>query len=52
MALGVLYCDPATTYEQSVHEQLVAASAAEPAPDLKALMRRGPTWVVSETGGG
>ena len=52
MALGVLYCDPAGTYERAVREQLEAARQAEPVADLQALMQRGPTWVVEEVGGG
>ncbi len=42
-ALGVLYCDPAPTYEAGVGEQVVAAG---PGGDLGELLRHGPTWVV------
>ena len=53
MALGVLYCDPAPTYEAAVREQLAKAKRTDGASDLQALMRRGPTWEVgSEAGGG
>ena len=45
MALGVLFCDPAPTYEAGVFAQ-VDAAAKEGAQDLAALLRRGPTWVV------
>jgi 2-oxoglutarate ferredoxin oxidoreductase subunit beta len=43
MALGVIYCDPATSYEHDVFEQQAAAGRAE---DLNALLRRGRTWSV------
>jgi 2-oxoglutarate ferredoxin oxidoreductase subunit beta len=53
MALGVLYCDPAPTYEGAVRAQLNDARRAEPVADLRALMERGPTWTVrDEVGGG
>jgi len=42
-ALGVLYCDPAPTYEAGVGEQVAAAGAGG---DLGAMLRHGPTWVV------
>ncbi len=45
MAFGVLYCDPAATYEADVHAQLAAARAAGRA-DLGALLHSGHTWVV------
>jgi 2-oxoglutarate/2-oxoacid ferredoxin oxidoreductase subunit beta len=43
MALGVLYCDPAPTYEREVHEQL--ALAGKPG-SLDELLRKGRTWEV------
>jgi 2-oxoglutarate ferredoxin oxidoreductase subunit beta len=43
MALGVLYCDPAPSYEHDVFEQQTAAGRAG---DLTALLRRGRTWSV------
>jgi 2-oxoglutarate ferredoxin oxidoreductase subunit beta len=47
VALGVLYCDPAPTYERQVAERLAAAEArAEDGGDLNALLRRGHTWRV------
>ena len=45
VALGVLYCDPAPTYEKAVAEEVEAAKAAKPA-DLKALLHSGNTWDV------
>ena len=47
MALGVLYCDPAPPYEESVIAQVTAAKAAAPEIDLNALLRGGHTWTVS-----
>jgi 2-oxoglutarate ferredoxin oxidoreductase subunit beta len=44
--LGVLYCDPAATYEQAVYAQLDAAAGKGPR-DLEALMRTGRTWTVA-----
>ena len=43
MALGVLYCDPASTYERDVHGQLAAAGAPGSMDDL---LRKGRTWEV------
>jgi 2-oxoglutarate ferredoxin oxidoreductase subunit beta len=44
--LGVIYCDPATSYESAVTAQDSAARAKGPG-DLDKLMRAGNTWVVS-----
>jgi 2-oxoglutarate ferredoxin oxidoreductase subunit beta len=44
MAIGVLYCDPAPSYDRLVMEQLAAAGADR---DLNALLRRGRTWSVA-----
>jgi 2-oxoglutarate ferredoxin oxidoreductase subunit beta len=44
--LGVLYCDPAPTYDTVVHDQVHAAQAATK-PDLGAVMRSGRTWTVA-----
>ncbi len=46
VVLGVIYCNPAPTYERAVHAQLETARAAKPAPDLNALLRAGRTWEV------
>jgi 2-oxoglutarate ferredoxin oxidoreductase subunit beta len=46
MALGVLYCDPAPTYEAGVFGQVDEARAAQPQAALADLLRKGPTWVV------
>ncbi|MDP6351465.1 MAG: 2-oxoacid:ferredoxin oxidoreductase subunit beta [Alphaproteobacteria bacterium] len=45
IALGVLYCDPAPTYEQGVQAQIAAAAAANGA-DINRLLRQGHTWAV------
>ena len=50
VALGVLYCDPAPTYEDLVHQQLAAARAPGVPVDVNALLRRGPTWAVEADG--
>lgn len=44
MALGVLYCDPAASYEQEVEAQMAAAG---PRGDLAELLKKGRTWQVS-----
>ncbi len=50
MALGVLYCAPAPSYETQVDEQIAGmAGGARPdriAGDLDALLRSGHTWTV------
>ena len=45
-AIGVLYCDPASTYEMAVHEQLASEKEKKPNTDLNALLRQGSTWTV------
>ena len=52
VALGVLYCDPAPTYESLVYEQVEAAKVKGQTADLDALLRRGHTWVVKPNGAG
>ncbi len=44
--LGVIYCDPATSYESAVVAQEDAVKAKGPG-DLDKLMRTGNTWAVS-----
>ena len=46
VALGVLYCSPAPTYEGEVYVQLEAAREGKPDAGINALLRRGPTWRV------
>ena len=43
MAIGVLYCDPASSYDRDVHAQLAAAG---PAGSLDDLLTKGRTWTV------
>ncbi len=47
VALGVLYCVPADTYEVSVVSQIEEAKGQAESVDLNALLRRGHTWTVS-----
>jgi 2-oxoglutarate ferredoxin oxidoreductase subunit beta len=48
VALGVLYCNPATSYEADVYAQARAAGfSGESTPDLGALLRREGTWTVA-----
>jgi 2-oxoglutarate ferredoxin oxidoreductase subunit beta len=44
VATGVLYCDPAPSYEQLVHEQV--AAAGKPKDDIGELIHSGRTWQV------
>lgn len=46
MAFGVLYCDPAPSYEAAVHEQNAGALRKQGAGDIDALLRSGHTWTV------
>jgi 2-oxoglutarate ferredoxin oxidoreductase subunit beta len=43
MALGVIYCDPAPSYERQVYDQLAAAG---PPGSLDDLLKKGRTWRV------
>ncbi len=47
VAIGVLYCDPAETYDSAVHGQIAEAARKAPATDLNAMLRRGRTWAVA-----
>ena len=47
MALGVLYDDPAPTFESAVVEQNAAAARGK-APDLQKLLSQGQTWQVDK----
>ena len=47
MALGVLYDDPAPTFDSAVAAQTVAASEGKVA-DLQKLVARGQTWMVEK----
>ena len=46
VALGVLYAEPAPTYESSVHAQIDQATKDGDKADLNKLLRRGQTWTV------
>jgi 2-oxoglutarate ferredoxin oxidoreductase subunit beta len=45
-ALGVLYCDPTTSYDAAASAQMEAAKAGGKAPNMNALLRSGHTWTV------
>ncbi len=47
VACGVIYCDPAPTYESAVVAQNIQAAAGK-APNLNALLAKGQTWKVTE----
>ena len=46
VALGVIYCDPAPTYEAAIAEQTQQLAAGRGVADFDALLRRGQTWEV------
>ena len=46
VALGVLYCNPAPSYDAEVYAQARAAGFGRQPADLDALLRREGTWVV------
>ncbi len=46
VALGVLYCNPGTSYEAEVQAQRQAAKGSKGGGDLKALLNGGHTWTV------
>jgi|TARA_R110002072_G_scaffold256596_1_gene415443 2-oxoglutarate ferredoxin oxidoreductase subunit beta len=43
VALGVIYCDPAPTYEEGIESKIMSLRGAE-APSLDGLLRQGHTW--------
>ena len=47
VALGVIYEDPAPTFESAVIEQNAAAAKGK-TPDLQALVSKGQTWQVEK----
>jgi 2-oxoglutarate ferredoxin oxidoreductase subunit beta len=47
IALGVIYENPAPTFESAVHEQNEAAAKGK-TPDLQALVSKGQTWQVEK----
>jgi len=47
VALGVLYCNPAPSYEAEVYAQAQAAGLTDEPADLGALLRREGTWTVA-----
>ena len=46
VALGVLYCDPAPTYDAAVHDQVDAIKGDKGNGDFDKLLRQGHTWEV------
>ena len=47
VAIGVLYCNPAETYDSAVHRQIAESVEKTPPTDLNAMLRRGRTWTVA-----
>jgi 2-oxoglutarate ferredoxin oxidoreductase subunit beta len=46
IVLGVLFCQPAESFETSVINQIAAISKKKPGANLEDLMRKGRTWEV------
>jgi 2-oxoglutarate ferredoxin oxidoreductase subunit beta len=46
VAIGVLYCNPAPTYEKAVNDQVSAEIEKKPDANLNDLLRQGATWTV------
>jgi 2-oxoglutarate/2-oxoacid ferredoxin oxidoreductase subunit beta len=46
VALGVLYCNPATSYERDAYAQMRAAGYGAQRPELEALLTKDRTWIV------
>jgi len=46
VALGVIYCDPANTYEEQVYSQIPAGASVATA-DIGKLLHQGHTWTVA-----
>ncbi len=46
VAMGVLYCNPAATFDSAVVAQNAEIAAKKGKPDLNALLRQGQTWTV------
>ena len=46
VAFGVIYCEPAESYDAAVHRQTAEVRAKARSADLAQLMRSGPTWTV------
>ena len=48
VVFGVLYCNPAESYDQSVLQQQKSAKDAKGSGDMDALLRSGHTWQVDD----
>jgi 2-oxoglutarate ferredoxin oxidoreductase subunit beta len=46
VAMGVIYRDPAPSYEESVHAQIAELAKKSPPVSINALMHKGRTWTV------
>ncbi|MDO9461121.1 MAG: 2-oxoacid:ferredoxin oxidoreductase subunit beta [Alphaproteobacteria bacterium] len=46
VALGVIYCDPAESYEASAYAQIAIEKSKNPKPDINKLLRSGNVWTV------
>ena len=47
VAIGVLYCDPESSYEDGVKDHMDEALKHSSGHDINALLRRGHTWTIT-----
>ena len=47
VAIGVLYCDPGSSYEDGVKDHMDEALKHSSGHDINALLRRGHTWTIT-----
>ncbi len=46
VAMGVLFCDPAPSYETAMYEQIAKVAEDAPPTSLNEVLRKGPIWTV------
>ena len=46
VAMGIIFRDPAPSYERSVHEQIAEVTKTSPPGSLNELLHKGRTWTV------
>lgn len=47
VAVGVLYCEPASAYVSDLYDQIKLVRSRTATPDMNAILRSGHTWTVS-----
>ena len=49
VAIGVIYNNPAESYDQAVHDQIAQVIEKTPPTELNAMLRKGRTWTVASS---